>query len=147
MYCKKCGSFVSSGDNVCRMCGQRIDESVEQDSQSIGYDYSETPNRAATYSDSRVKVAKAFMIVTIAFYSLSALVRLLLGIAAGLDMLTIAINVLFALVPFIWIIPMYCHFNKKIANFEPISVAFKVCTLLFVNMVSGILLLTINDKE
>lgn len=108
MYCKKCGSFVSSGDNVCRMCGQRIDESVEQDSQSIGYDYSETPNRAATYSDSRVKVAKAFMIVTIAFYSLSALVRLLLGIAAGLDMLTIAINVLFALVPFIWIIPMYC---------------------------------------
>lgn len=35
MYCKKCGSFVSSGDNVCRMCGQRIDESVEQDSQSV----------------------------------------------------------------------------------------------------------------
>lgn len=62
-------------------------------------------------------------------------------------MLTFAINVLIALIPFIWIIPMYCYFNKKIANFEPISVAFKVCTLLFVNMVSGILLLTINDKE
>ncbi len=111
MYCKKCGSFVSSGDNVCRMCGQRIDESVKQDSQSVGYNYSETPNRAAMYRDSRVKVANAFMIATIVLYSLSALVNLLLGIAAGLDMLTIAINVLIALVPFIWIIPMYCHFK------------------------------------
>lgn len=99
------------------------------------------------YRDSRVKVAKAFMIVTIVFYALSALVRLFLGIAADADMLTVVINVLLALVPYIWIIPMYCHFNKKIANCEPISVAFKVCTLLFVNIVSGILLLTINDKE
>ncbi len=35
--------------------------------------------------------------------------------------------------------------NKKISNGEPLTTGDKICTLLFVNMISGILLLC--DKE
>lgn len=52
---------------------------------------------------------------------------------------------LFSLVPLCWSIPMtvvtYRGFQKK----TKLSIAFKVCTLIFVNIISGILLLC--DQE
>lgn len=53
----------------------------------------------------------------------------------------------FALFPLAWAVPMTVSMSRKLKNGQPISVGFKVCTLLFLNSVSGILLLTINDKE
>ena len=40
-----------------------------------------------------------------------------------------------------WCVPMTLHYLKKIENGEPVSLAFKICTLLFVNQVAGILML------
>ncbi len=37
--------------------------------------------------------------------------------------------------------------SNKLKNKEPISVTLKVCTLIFVNTVSGILLLCMNDES
>ena len=46
-----------------------------------------------------------------------------------------------------WRIPMIVSLNNKIKNKEPISVAFKVCTLLFVSIVAGIILLVGDDND
>ena len=45
------------------------------------------------------------------------------------------------LIPLAWCIPMTVSYFRKVERHEPISVGFKVCTLLFVNMVAGILML------
>lgn len=59
---------------------------------------------------------------------------------------TVANAWLFLLVPLAWCIPMTISYYKKTKNKEPIGTAFKICTLLFVNLVAGILML-IDDKE
>ena len=47
----------------------------------------------------------------------------------------------FALIPLIWCIPMTIHVYKAYKGEEDLSVGFKVCVLLFVNLIGGILLL------
>lgn len=51
----------------------------------------------------------------------------------------------FALFPLAWMIPMTVYMSRKLNAREPMSIAFKVCTLIFLNTVSGILLLCMND--
>ena len=45
-----------------------------------------------------------------------------------------------------WCIPMTIIYYNKIKKNEPISTAFKVCTLIFVNTIAGILML-VDDKH
>lgn len=45
-----------------------------------------------------------------------------------------------------WCIPMTISVCRKIDNNQPISVAMKVCTLIFVGIVPGILLLCMQDN-
>ena len=40
-----------------------------------------------------------------------------------------------------WIIPMTAHYFKATKNLQTVGTAFKVCTLIFVNLVAGILML------
>ena len=49
------------------------------------------------------------------------------------------------IIPLLWLIPMRVYFNKQMDNQQPISVEFKVCTLLFVSVIAGILLLCCED--
>ena len=48
-------------------------------------------------------------------------------------------------IPLAWTIPMTVILLRKLDRNEPISLAFKVCTLLFCSMVSGIMLLCLDD--
>ena len=53
------------------------------------------------------------------------------------------------LIPLCWTIPMTKYAFRKLNNHEPIDIGFKVCTLIFVNLIAGILLLiydTINQN-
>lgn len=52
----------------------------------------------------------------------------------------------FALIPLIWCIPMYQKVNKYLKGEETLTTGFKVCVLLFVNLVAGILLL-VEDNQ
>lgn len=51
----------------------------------------------------------------------------------------------FLLIPLAWTLPMTLSYNRKINAGEPIGAGFKVCTLLFVNIIAGILMLCDND--
>lgn len=55
------------------------------------------------------------------------------------------INAIPWLIPLAWCIPMTVHLSNAEKNKEKVSVGFKICTLLFVSLVAGILLLC--DKE
>ena len=45
------------------------------------------------------------------------------------------------LIPLAWCLPMTLHYNKTVNNGEKVGIGFKVCTLLFVNTIAGILML------
>ena len=49
------------------------------------------------------------------------------------------------LFPLIWCIPMTLSYWNKVKNGEPGSMGFKICTLLFVNTIAGILMLCVKD--
>ena len=51
------------------------------------------------------------------------------------------------LIPLAWMIPMTVSLNSKIKNKEPISVGFKVCILLFLSLIAGIILLAGDDND
>lgn len=51
----------------------------------------------------------------------------------------------FALIPLIWCIPMTIRVYKAYKGEDYLTVGFKVCVLLFVSLVSGILLLCDQD--
>jgi hypothetical protein len=41
----------------------------------------------------------------------------------------------------VWCLPMIFSYSKKLQTGAPVSTGFKVCTLLFVNTIAGILML------
>ena len=45
------------------------------------------------------------------------------------------------LIPLAWCLPMTLHYNKTVNNGEKVGMRFKVCTLIFVNTIAGILML------
>lgn len=49
------------------------------------------------------------------------------------------------IVPLAWCIPMTVSIFKKLKNGEPIGTGLKVCTLIFVSLVSGICLLCMEE--
>lgn len=50
------------------------------------------------------------------------------------------------LIPLAWTIPMTVIYWKKVKNGESVSTAFKVCSLIFVSLVAGILMLCDEEK-
>lgn len=51
------------------------------------------------------------------------------------------------LLPLAWCIPITVKIFRSLKSKEPIGTGLKVCTLLFVSLVSGICLLCINDDS
>lgn len=51
----------------------------------------------------------------------------------------------FYLIPLAWCIPMTISYSNKVKNGENISNGFKVCCLLFVSVISGIIMLCDNN--
>ena len=49
------------------------------------------------------------------------------------------------LLPLAWCIPMTVSIFRKFKSGEPIGMGLKICTLLFVNLVAGVLLLCMED--
>ena len=54
---------------------------------------------------------------------------------------TVIIALYTCLIGLAWCLPMTLSYFKKVKSGEPIGIGFKVCTLLFVSLISGILML------
>ncbi len=70
-----------------------------------------------------------------------------LRLVAKVFMVISCVSIGWSLIPLIWMIPMTVTYWKACEQKKDVSVAFKVCTLIFVNMIAGILMLcdSIND--
>jgi len=105
----------------CAKCGAEImDEAVVCPKCGCLVDNGESKKNASSDNSTLKTIAKVFMIVG-----------------------TISLG--FGLIPLAWCIPMTLSYWRKVENHEPVSLAFKICTLIFVNAVAGILMLCDNE--
>jgi len=58
---------------------------------------------------------------------------------------TVSTSLTWFLIPLAWCIPMTVSYFKKVKYNQPISTGFKVCSLLFVSLIGGILMLCDNE--
>lgn len=138
-FCQYCGAEVHEEAVVCVHCGRSIDQPKKSGSQSN--------------ANTLITIAKVFMIISCAgipaFGLLYGLIMLATALAtATTEIIIAAVAFLIGFcIPLAWMLPLTINVHNKSKNHEPIGVGIKVCTLLFVNVVAGILLLCANDEE
>lgn len=133
-FCINCGTALVDEASFCSSCGanQEVNKAEEPtypstyETNDNGYQYQGVPTGKVTHSGFS-KAAKILMIV---------------GIFGNI--ISTIIFILFPL-PLAWCLPMTIKYFKKVDNNEPVSVGFKVCCLIFVSTVAGIMMLC--DKE
>ena len=127
-YCVNCGSQLNAGDKFCPYCGSiqqpndqtnTIDDNIIHASSTTVESITKENNQ----NNSLITCTKVFLIIGTIIVSLSTY---LIGI--------------------LWTLPMTIHYFKKIKQGQKLSVAFKVCCLLFIGIVPGILML-VDEKH
>lgn len=150
MYCSNCGKEINDYVTFCPLCGAKVGH--ENRMEMPLYQKSENSNKTL------YTVAMVFSIITIAtsiitsiFLIICGLVSLRIYDTSDSEVFSIAISYIviavLALVTLIYRIPMTITISKAIKNKTSLSVAFKVCTLLFLNVISGILLLCASENK
>ena len=97
--------------------------------------YGRNANSVNSESSGLKTAAKVFMFIACAMCCVLFLINIYLGITRALDYL----------IPLFWQLPMTIVYFEKLKNGERVGTGFKVCSLLFVSLVAGILMLCDND--
>lgn len=143
-YCTKCGAKVFQETVVCPHCG------CPMENANVGK--GKEKNKGI---DIAIKVLLILTIVGLAFCGFMYLISLIgfsmmPDIGATPEEMSYVLSMLIVMVvlclpPLAWVIPMSIIILKKMKNKEPIGVGLKICTLIFVNTIAGILLLCKNE--
>lgn len=120
-YCHHCGKEVENGNKFCPYCG------ALQDRYSDDYRYEE---RKDEYEESKNSSSKA---------ASEAQTGLDLAVKIFMVLSTVAFG--FAVIPLIWMVPMTIHAFHKADNNEEYGIGFSICSLIFVDVVAGILMI------
>ena len=143
-FCTNCGTQLPDEAYVCNQCGTAMSQaSVQQNytppqqgyvpPQQQGYapqqgyvppqGYAPQQAYAPRQESGLTTAAKIFMIIGTVGMSLGGF-----------------------LIPLAWCLPMTISYFNKLKRGEPIGTGFKVCSLLFVNTIAGILMLCDNKN-
>ena len=135
MYCRKCGKELTENEAFCPACGTPINnESFDREKEN-------GTTSAKTQKTGFHIASEILMCISIVFMVISALSvpSAQLGPYAT-SLVTSFIIQLF------WMVPMTIRVFK-VKRTSELSVAFKICTLLFVNLLAGIFLLCDKDQQ
>ncbi len=117
-YCGNCGTALPDEANACSNCGTFTNANTATAPASAP---AATAAPAAPKADSGIVIA----------------VKILLILAT--------VGMGWMLIPLAWCIPMTVSYFNAIKEGRPVSIALKVCTLLFMSTIAGILMLC--DQE
>ena len=117
-YCTNCGSPLAEGMNFCGNCGVPVAGQAAETAERV-YEppYYDAPRQR---DDGLVTVAKVFLILGCIGFGVF-------------------------LIPLAWCIPITVSIFRKLNSGEEIGAGLKVCALLFVNLIAGILLLCLPE--
>ena len=144
MRCSCCGSEVGDDERFCSNCGQNNESYVERKPIERVEIYHQQPNNSSygqpqttfhqtnIYQQTTYHVTKPESGVTIA-----AKIFMIIG--------TVLMAISTYLIGLAWCIPMCNYYFNRVKDGQPIGTGFMVCSLLFVSLIGGILML--NDKD
>lgn len=143
-FCGQCGAKTSiEGQIFCLKCGARLLPTQQQTAPQPQYIFVQQPVQTftprgyvKTSRDSTLRLIAA--IVNIVFCGLYGLYGVATLFASGSGFLF--------LICLAWMIPMTVYSWRLYTGERPNTTTFAVCTLIFVNLISGILLL-VSDKD
>ncbi len=118
-YCGNCGTALPDEANACSMCGTFTNTASANTAAAPAP--TPAPAAAPAKADSGLVVAVKVLLI-------------LAVVAQG-----------WMLIPLAWCIPMTVSYFNAIKEGRPVSIALKVCTLIFVSQIAGILMLC--DQE
>lgn len=158
-YCSNCGAEMADNQLYCTRCdqanrnenteGQANTEYAQQNyGQTNGYNQNGyTPNDGSqnSYNTNSYSQNGFYMSCPQAQPAPRSESGMVTAIKVLLVIGTIYTALCGFLIPLLWCVPMTISYFNKIKRGEPISTAFKVCSLLFVSLIAGILMLV--DSE
>lgn len=136
MYCRKCGAEVMDEAVICPKCGCFT-------SEEFAKKMSTRNSSSKKSSASKKSAAEAFMIFTCFLYAIIFIFCIIL--LPGQYLSLVFPSLLIILIPLAWTIPMTVIYYKRNKQNKSVGIAFKICTLFFVNTISGILMLCDKD--
>lgn len=125
-YCYHCGSAMEDDAMFCSNCGTSVanGNGAQQNAQPMyAQPYPQSYPQQTSQNSDMLSIANVFFI---------------LG--------TVLLSICTLCIALAWCLPMRSAINARIARRQPIGVALKVCTLLFVSVVADILYLCCTDE-
>ena len=130
-YCTHCGAEIEDEAAICVHCGCATND-----------------NKVKSSSNSNLgKIAKIFMIIACVINPLSGISQCMSYFESPGTVIVGIFGVIISLATLAWCIPMTIYFSRKLKDGEPVSTAFKVCSLLFVSLVAGILMFCMPSDD
>lgn len=136
MYCKNCGSELTDGAEYCSNCGTKVTET---------YQSSTILNSSTTDSNKKTGLhtcAFVFMVLSI-FSAFGSAITIWVS---NIYLENTGYMIFSTLVSLAWIIPMTIKVYRVKSTTE-LTMGFKICTLLFVNVIAGILLICDSNSN
>ncbi len=133
-YCSKCGAQLPDDAIFCSTCGHATEPQPNQQTQNPDQTplWAQQPNQTPLWAQPPMRTANSGLVT-------AAKVLMILGtIIMALYTFGIALA---------WCLPMTISYFRRTQDGRPISTGFKVCTLLFVSMIAGILMLCDNSNN
>ena len=138
-FCKNCGAELEDNAEICNKCGcpTELFHPVQPDLQGQSVQPGTPPQYAQTAQSGPASTSRGMSIAIKVFMVIGCVSCALGSLLIGF---TIA-SLIGSLITLAWTVPMTVHVFRKLDKGEPIGLAFKICTLIFVNIIAGILLL------
>lgn len=119
VVCIKCGCGVAGKVKYCTHCGAEVNEDAVV-CIKCGCSLGATKAAAGGDNETLKTIIKVFMIIG-------------------------CVTVGWAIIPLAWCIPMTLSVFRSLKEGRPISMAMKICCLIFVNVVAGVCMLCMKD--
>lgn len=156
IFCKVCGTQLDDNATVCTCCGSQVTNPAAQqtytDTQPAytapqgGYTAPQggytAPQGGYAAPQGGYAAPQGYAPQTVGPKSSGLITATKIFMIIG----TVILGITGFLVPLAWCIPMTVIYFKKIERGEPLSVVFKVCSLLFVSLLAGIFMLIDSEQ-
>lgn len=150
MICKHCGTVLNGTEKFCTNCGAPAENPIAPPPLPRDVPAENFTTRGSCAVGGCRVAAFVFMVLACVGNLFFALPFLATGcVVTDGDVATTGILYflsIMALLPLWWEIPMTVHLGKRNHDGLPVGTAFKVCALLFVGLIPGILLLVDSNK-
>ena len=173
-YCKNCGNAIADDENFCRSCGAKQEDSFDTNTVASPYYDDVKPIQISKTLQIVIKILLVVAIATVLIdaikFLLDGLAVTQVEIQAYIDQMVAAdpsmaevfdaidsvqlaeivktvaiVGAVFGLIPLCWRLPMSKKILKAMKNGTTLTTGFKICTLIFVNVILGIVLLCQKD--